>query len=94
MISGNRKLPPISINSPRDTGTDLPRPSVEDEQQRRRVVVDHRCGFGAGQCAQHRFDQRIAVAAARAIEIVFERNRIKRRSDSGFGHRATDQRTP
>ena len=94
MMSGRRKLPPISISSPRDTGTDLPRPRrVQHQQQRGGIVVDDGRGFRAGQCAQHRFDRRVAFAATTLIEIVFERHRIDGCFDTGLRHRATDLRT-
>ncbi len=66
--------------------------AVQHEQQGGGVVVDDGRRFGAGECAQHRFDHRVAIAAARPAEVVFERDRIDRRFDAGLRHRATDLR--
>ena len=53
MMSGMRKAPPISISSPRETGTCLPeRQGVQHQQHGGGVVVDHGGGLGAGQLAQ------------------------------------------
>ena len=46
--------------------------NTEDQQHRRRVVVDHRCRFGTGQFAQELFDDRVALAAPTRCKIEFQ----------------------
>ena len=73
MMSGTRKLPPISISSPRETIDSLAvGERVEREHQRRRAVVDDERVFGAGQLAE----QRRAVHVARAA-LAAARRRIR-----------------
>ncbi len=52
---------------------------IEREQHGRGVVVDHRRRLGARERAQLLFDQRVALAAAAAFEVVLEIDRRARR---------------
>ena len=53
MMSGIRKLPPISINSPRETMASRPfADGIQRQHERRRAVVDDERVFGAGQFTQ------------------------------------------
>jgi hypothetical protein len=45
---------------------------VESQEYRRRIVVDHGCGFGSGQLAQQIFHVHIAVAAPAAVQVEFQ----------------------
>ena len=64
MMSGTRKLPPISISSPRDTIASRPvGERVEREHERRRAVVDDERVFGAGELAEQRRAVHIARSA-------------------------------
>ncbi len=49
ITSGMRKAPPISTSSPRDTTTSRRLAKLLSSRDRRRIVVDHGGGFGAGQ---------------------------------------------
>ncbi len=57
---------------------------AEHQQYGRRIIVDHRRGFGARQLAQQRFDDRVTLSAASRFEIVFQVDR----SAHGLQHRA------
>jgi hypothetical protein len=74
MMSGRRKAPPISINSPRETdGVPVGAEGVEHQQHRAGVVADHACIVGAGQLA----DQPayvVALAACPSADVELERD--------------------
>ena len=73
MISGMRNDPPISTNSPRDTGTSRPKcQRVEHEHHCRRIVVDHRGCLSAGDLANLLLEMTVTVAALGAIQIVLK----------------------
>ena len=73
MMSGMRKLPPISINSPRDTMASRPfGDGVQRQHERRRAVVDDERVFGAGQLAQQRRAVHVARSALAALDVELE----------------------
>ena len=75
MMSGMRKLPPISINSPRDTGMDRSSARVlSNEHHGGGVVVDHGGRFRAGEELQPVRDDALARAAPAGTKVVLERH--------------------
>ena len=71
-----RKPPPIWSSSPREMTTSGAARStevVEDQDQRRGIVVDHRGGLGAAENREAVFEIRRAAAAGAGGETVFER---------------------
>src|SRR6185369_10008497 len=63
---------------------------VQYQQQRGGVVVDHGRRFRTSQCAQHRFDRRVAFTATTLTKVVFERHWIDGCFNTSLRHRATD----
>ena len=75
MMSGMRKAPPISINSPRETTVSRPCQGVEHEQHGSRVVVDDGGVFG-----RRSTRARDRVRCCRAPRVGRSRDRIRGRS--------------
>jgi hypothetical protein len=70
------------------------RQNTEHQQHRRRVVVDHRCSFGAGQFAQQLFDERVAFAAPTRCKIKFQVDwRAHAVHDRAYGRLRQDRTT-
>ena len=62
------------------------------QQHRGGVVVDHRRGFGAGDAAEQRLDNRVAVAAAAGRQVVFEVVRRRHQRDQARERGVGEQR--
>ena len=93
MMSGMRNAPPISISSPRETIASRPWASVlSTEQHRGGIVVDDGRVLGAGQLAEQVAHKVVALAAAAAVEIEFERDRVAHRGDCSLDRRLREQR--
>jgi hypothetical protein len=92
MMSGTRKLPPISINSPRDTIDSIPRQAIQGEDQRGGAVVHDQCILGASQFAEQRRAMHITRTALAGGKIVLEVGRTSRRAGYGV-HRHACQRS-
>ena len=96
MISGMRKAPPISINSPRDTIASRPLASVLSTSSTAAALLLTTVASSAPVSSRRQIAQNIvAVAALAGVEIVFERDgvahRRDRRRDRGLGHQGTAQ---
>ena len=67
---------------------------VEREQHGGRVVVDDGRGLGAGQFADQRLDEMVALAALAGREVVFEGERMAHRVDGRGDRRFARRRAP
>ncbi len=85
MISGIRKAPPISINSPRETiASPAACQGIKGDQNCSGIVVDHRGIVGTGELAEQLSEVIIALAAFATLEIELQRHRGAHGRDSGF----------